>query len=286
MTYRVGIIGYPLAHSISPAMQQAAIRHCGLDAVYEAWETPVGSLDERLRWLRETPGVWGANVTIPYKEAAFRAVDWADPAAAPIGAVNTIVARDGRLAGYNTDVAGFLTALSRDAGFDARGKRVLVLGAGGAARAVVAALARAGAAYLTVANRTVPRAQELADLARSWGLPAHAVMLDDRSLQRERASSSYELIVNATSMGMRHTSSEGELPLAAALIPTGALVYDLVYNPPVTPLLEAAKAAGARTLPGLSMLVYQGAEAFTLWTGIEAPVEVMMAAAQETLRGA
>ena len=286
MTQRVGIIGHPLAHSISPAMQQAALSHCGLDAVYEAWETPDGSLDDRLRWLRETPGVWGANVTIPHKEAAFRAVDWVDTTAAPIGAVNTIVAKDGQLAGYNTDVAGFLTALGRDAGFDARGKRVLVLGAGGAARAVVAALARAGAAHVTIANRTEPRADELAALAGSWGLAALAVALDDHSLQRERANSPWELIVNATSMGMRHSPSERDLPMAAALIPTGALVYDLVYNPPVTPLLEAAKAAGARTLPGLSMLVYQGAEAFTLWTGIEAPAEVMMEAARQALQGA
>ena len=284
MTHRVGIIGYPLAHSISPAMQQAAIDQCGLDATYEVWETAPESLAGLLGWLRETPQVWGANVTVPHKEAVFRQVDWAEETAAAVGAVNTIVVRDGRLHGYNTDVAGFVRALEQDAAFDAKGKRVLLLGAGGAARAVLVAMARLGADHVTVANRTLPRAAVLAELARSWGLAARAVLLDDQPLSRERADSSWDLIVNATSMGMRHSQAEGELAMAAALIPSGALVYDLVYNPPVTPLLEAAKAAGAQTLPGLPMLVYQGAEAFTLWTGIEAPTEVMMEAGQKALR--
>lgn len=283
MTYRIGIIGYPLAHSISPAMQQATVEHCELDATYEVWETPAESLAGLLDWLQATSQMWGANVTVPHKEAVFQQVDWADQTAADVGAVNTIVVRDGRLAGYNTDVAGFVRALEQDAGFDAKGKRVLLLGAGGAARAVLVAMARSGAAHVTIANRTLPRATALVELARSWGLSTHSILLDDQALRQERAVSSWDLIVNATSMGMRHSPSEGELPMAAALIPSGVLVYDLVYNPPATPLLEAAKAAGARTLPGLSMLVYQGAEAFTLWTGRQAPVQVMMEAAQKAL---
>jgi shikimate dehydrogenase len=286
MTYRVGIIGDPLKHSLSPAFQQAAIRHCGQDAVYEVWETPAEGLGKLLAWLRETWDAWGANVTVPHKEAVVGLLDRLDPAAERVGAVNTVVAHNGLLTGYNTDVPGFLKALSQDAGFDAAGRRVLVLGAGGVARAVVTALAQAGAAQVTIANRTVARAEALVELARSRGLEARAVDLDDQALRAAGAGASWELVVNATSMGMRHSAAEGESPMPAALIPTGALVYDLVYNPPVTPLLEAARAAGARTLSGLSMLVYQGAESFTLWTGMEAPVDVMMSAARQALEGA
>ncbi len=284
MTYRVGIIGYPLQHSISPAFQQAAFLHRNVDAVYEAWETPAESLKGLLAWLRETPEVWGANVTVPHKEAVFEAVDQLDPTAAAVGAVNTVVARDGRLTGYNTDVGGFLRVLTHDARFDLAAARVLLLGAGGAARAVVIALARAGAAHVTVANRTLARAETLAGLASSHGLSAQSIPLDGQALRETGAT--WDLIVNTTSIGMRHSAAENESPMAASLIPNGALVYDLVYNPPITPLLEAALAAGARTLSGLSMLVYQGAESFTLWTGMEAPVEEMMTAARQALEAA
>ena len=284
MTYRVGIIGYPLQHSISPAFQKAAFLHRNVDAVYEAWETPAESLMGLLAWLRETPEVWGANVTVPHKEAVFEAVDQLDPTAAAVGAVNTVVARDGRLTGYNTDVGGFLRALTHDARFDPAAARVLLLGAGGAARAVVVTLAQAGAAHVTVANRTLARAETVAELASSHGLSAQSIPLDGQALRETGAT--WDLIVNTTSIGMRHSAAENQSPMAASLIPSGALVYDLVYNPPITPLLEAALAAGTRTLSGLSMLVYQGAESFTLWTGMEAPVEEMMTAARQALEGA
>ena len=283
MTYRVGIIGGSLAHSVSPVLQQAAFAHLGIDVSYEVWETPAGGVPGMLEWLRQTPDVLGANVTVPHKEVVFRSVDRLDPGAEEVGAVNTVVVREGRLAGYNTDVPGFLRGLAQDAGFDAKGARVLLLGAGGAGRAVVVALAQAGAAELTIANRTVPRAAALVELASAKGLKAHAVELSDASLERVCASGPPDLIVNATSMGMRHGSSEHQCPMPAALIPSAALVYDLVYNPLITPLVEAALAAGARVTSGLPMLVYQGAEAFTLWTGKEAPVDVMLAAAREAL---
>jgi shikimate dehydrogenase len=286
MTNRVGIIGYPLGHSFSPIFQQAAIDYCGLDAVYEAWATPLEGLDRLLAWLRETPDIWGANVTVPHKEAVAERVDELDAAAEPIGAVNTIVVRDGRLIGHNTDLTGFLRALRQYAGFDPKGKRVLVLGAGGASRAVVAALVQSKAAQVTIANRTLSRALALAGLAAAGGIVAKAVGLDDASLFSERAKGDWDLIVNTTSMGMRHGAAETYSPMPAALIPAGALVYDLVYNPSITPLLEAAQAAGAIPLSGLSMLVYQGAGAFSLWTGIEAPVETMMAAARQALDNA
>ncbi len=284
MTYRVGIIGYPLRHSISPTFQQAAFRHRSLDVVYETWETPAESLKRLLAWMRATPEAWGANVTVPHKEAVFEAVDRLDPTAAAVGAVNTVVARDGRLSGYNTDVGGFLRALSHAARFDPAGARVLLLGAGGAARAVVVALAQTGAAHVTIANRTLARAEIVAELANSHGLAAQSIPLDGQALRE--TGSTWDFIVNTTSIGMRHSAAENESPLAASLIPSGALVYDLVYNPPITPLLEAALAAGARTLSGLSMLVYQGAESFTLWTEMEAPVEEMMTAARQALEDA
>ena len=281
--YRAGIIGYPLGHSISPVFQQAAFEHRGLEAVYEAWETPAESLDALLAWLRSTPGVWGANVTVPHKEAVFERVDHLDPLATAVGAVNTVVVRNGELSGYNTDVPGFLRALRQDGGFDPAGKRVLLLGAGGAARAATTALASSGAAHLTIANRTVERAEELVEAARSGGLAAQAVPLDDDALAQVRGPTPWDLIVNATSMGMRGSSAEHQNPMAAALIPRTALVFDLVYNPPITPFLEVGLAAGAQVLSGLPMLMYQGAEAFTLWTGVEAPVEVMLTAARDAL---
>ena len=140
MTTRFGIIGYPLTHSVSPVMQQAAIDYLDLDATYEVWQSPPESLGATLEWLRKTPGVRGANVTVPFKEEVFNKLDWADPIARDVGAVNTIVINEGRLAGYNTDVGGFITALQQAQFNNEKSNRVLLLGAGGAARAVLVGL--------------------------------------------------------------------------------------------------------------------------------------------------
>jgi shikimate dehydrogenase len=281
MTYRIGIIGFPLAHTLSPVFQQAALSHAGLDAQYEVWETPNDQLDILLQWMRETPGIWGANVTVPHKEAVYQVVDVLAPSAEAVGAVNTVVVKDGKLTGHNTDAFGFLRALSDDGGFHLMGKQVLLLGAGGAARAVVAALVRSEVHDLIIANRNGERAEALARLAQAQGVAARAIELTDQALAE--ATTLWDLIVNTTSMGMRHATAEHQSPMAASLISSTALVYDLVYNPRVTPLLEAATAAGAKTMSGLSMLVYQGAESFTLWSGVEAPIGVMMVSAQEAL---
>jgi shikimate dehydrogenase len=225
--------------------------------------------------------VVGFNVTVPHKEAVCPLLDEVTKSAASIGAVNTVVNRGGRLAGYNTDAEGFLRALKEEGAFQARGKRALLLGAGGSARAVAFALAQEGAEVLTIANRTLERAQALAQAVKPLLPEVYILPLVGGVLAREAARS--HLIVNCTALGMRGGPAEGESPLTAAQIPPTCLVYDLVYNPAVTPLLQEAARAGAQTLGGLPMLVYQGAESFRLWTGREPPLEVMFRAARSAL---
>ena len=274
---RLGIIGHPVAHSLSPAMQGAALRARGIDARYEAWDTPPDVLAERVASLRE-PGSLGANVTIPHKVAVLPLLDEVDPLARAIGAVNTIVNRDGRLAGHNTDAPGFVAALRADAGFGPQGRSFLLLGAGGAARGIAFGLAEAGAARIAIANRTAARASTLAaETARfSPDCKVEAVAWGG-------SAAGYDCIVNCTSIGMEGTGTEAEAPCDVASASPGTLVVDIVYAPAETTALAAAKAAGLRVLGGLPMLVHQGALSFTLWTGAEAPVEVMRAAAETAL---
>ncbi len=279
MTLRLGIIGYPAGHSISPAFQQAALDALGIDARYERWETPPDRLAERIRSLR-SPDVFGANVTVPHKEAVIPLLDDVDEWARTAGAVNTIVNLDGTLTGYNTDSYGFLQGL-KEAGTQPAGARVLLLGAGGAAKGVVLALARERAASIAIANRTRERAEALAVLARRHGVRCEVVPLVEEALSC--AALAVNLIVNTTTLGMLHGAGESQSPLSNACIPASALVYDLVYNPPETPLLREAKRAGARVQGGLPMLVHQGAAAFRLWTGREPPVDVMLQAARRAL---
>ncbi len=283
---RVGIIGYPIRHSASPAFQNAALRHCGIEAVFTAWEVAPEALT-RWVWDQDRDDLLGFGVTVPHKTEIIKQLDHVDDDAASVGAVNTVVVTELReLVGYNTDTYGFLHALQTEGAFDVRGQDVLVLGAGGVSRAVCGVLLREGVASLTLANRTVSRAESLlADLAHH-GVPVQSVALDDGAITKAlRGREPVGLIVNCTSMGMLHGPAEGASPVPAALIPSGAFVYDLVYNPPVTPLMELAQGVGARTLNGLPMLVYQGARGFTLWTGIDAPVDVMMAAARKAVEG-
>jgi shikimate dehydrogenase len=222
----------------------------------------------------------GANVTVPYKEKVIPLLDELDPLARRIGAVNTIVVRDGSLAGHNTDAPGFLWALREKGGLDPRGKRALVLGAGGAARAVAMALLQAGATLVQVSNRTWARTEILVDAVRERsGAGAEAVT----SAPWGTPPGDVDLVVNATTMGMRGGPAPGEGPLDHVPFPAGALACDLVYNPEVTPFLETARRSGARTLGGLPMLVYQGALSFQIWTGVEAPVEVMFEAARKAI---
>ena len=281
----LGIIGHPIGHSISPRFQQAALDSLAVDAEYRAYAVPPGDVGDFVNSLR-ADGVMGINVTVPHKEAVMPFLDEIDDWAAEAGAVNTIVNRNGRLRGYNTDGYGFLRALRESGGLEPAGQRALILGAGGSARGVVQALLRAGVARLDIANRTLARAESLAELAAAAAVPAAAIPLEPapESALLADAATSANLIVNCTSLGMRHGPDETASPLAAAQIPSTALVYDLVYNPMRTPLLRAAEQAGAPTLGGISMLVYQGAASFELWLERPAPVSVMMDAALDAMR--
>jgi len=280
MTKFVGLIGNKLSHSISPQFQQAAFDYLGLDIRYEVWETAKDELPKVVEGMRDASKL-GANVTIPHKEAVLPLLDDVDNDARRIGAVNTIVNRGGKLIGYNTDASGFLRALRDDGAFSPRNKRVVLLGAGGAARAVGFALVDAGVRSLIILNRSVERGRALAwDLKVSDTEVAALSWKDGNTLT---ALAECDLLVNCTSVGMKDGSGEGKSPLGIGLIPKRALVYDVVYNPLETPLLAAAKKAGARTLGGLPMLVYQGAASFELWTGKSAPIDIMMRVAKRAL---
>ncbi|MBI1801163.1 MAG: shikimate dehydrogenase [Chloroflexi bacterium] len=266
MRYQLGLIGYPAAHSLSPPMHRAALQALGLDGDYTALAVQPECLSATVRELpaRDYRGI---NVTIPHKQAVIPLLDGLSASARAIGAVNTIVVEHGRLIGHNTDAVGFGCALAR-VGYEPRGQAALVLGAGGAARAVVYALTQAGA-HVTVWNRTRERAEQL---ARDFGATAAT-----RLLPLARCGQ-FSLIVNTTPVGM--APDEGGLPLPMQGRGFGAqVVYDLVYRPRETALLREARAVGAMPIGGLEMLVYQGAEAFRLWTGRDAPVEVMRDAA-------
>jgi len=277
----IGLIGKPLAHSISPVFQQAALDHVGLDARYELWETERDALAKRVAGMRR-PDCLGANVTVPYKELVIPLLDEIDPLAGRIGAVNTIVNRDGRLCGYNTDMTGFARALREEGGFDPSGAQVVLLGAGGAGRAATMALVQGKAASVAVSDVVPERAERLVeDLGHQGKTVLRNVSATRDSLAA--AVAGCQLLVNCTPIGMRHSKEEHDLPIASELIPVGVLVFDIIYNPLETRLLVEAERRGARILGGLSMLVYQGAASFELWTGAQAPLDVMFKAAREAL---
>jgi shikimate dehydrogenase len=285
MAQRLGIIGYPIGHSISPIFQQAALDHLGIDATYEKWEVTPEGVGDFVNGLR-APGSLGINITVPHKQAVIPFLDEVDEWAAAAGAVNTIVNHDGHLSGHNTDGPGFLRALLVETGYDPKGTRALVLGAGGAARGILLALARSGVDSMVIANRTLERAETLAKLASDNGVKSEAISLSGDLLTE--AASGADLIINCTTMGMSHGPDEHGSPISAAQIPATAIVNDVVYTPLLTPLLKEAAAAGATALGGLHMLVYQGVLSFQMWTGQDAPVDVMLAAAtaEMTSRGA
>ena len=270
-----GILGHPVGHSLSPIFQNAAFKECGLDVRYELWDTPPEALAGRVVSLRD-PKYLGANVTIPHKVAVFPLLDELGGQAARAGAVNTIVNRGGRLYGFNTDGPGFVAALKNESSFDPAGKSILLVGAGGAARGIAFALAEARAADISIVNRSPERALKLAADVAVTGAEVSA-SAGEPDLSR------YDCIVNCTSLGMRGGPAPGELPCAIGAARPGALAVDIVYTPAQTPFLTAAAAAGLKTLGGLPMLIYQGALAFELWTGVHAPVEVMFEAARKAL---
>lgn len=277
MPKTVGIIGYPLAHSISPAMHNAAFKYLGLDFEYVPFEVEPKDLRQALQGLRALH-IAGFNVTIPHKETIVTMLDEVTKLARIIGAVNTVKNEEGKLIGYNTDGAGFIDSLKEDAGFDPKGKSAVILGAGGAARAVGIMLAEAQAKSLTFTDIDEDKAKSLAEYIGSFfEITSQSVMPGSSDLQK--AIKSADLLVNATPIGMH--PKIGDCPIPENFeIPKNILVYDLVYNPSETKLLKKAKASGARTCGGLGMLVRQGALAFTIFTSQEAPLPVMWQAAK------
>ncbi len=251
-------------------MQNAALRHAGIDARYSLWDVSPDDLPEAVAFLRD-PAVLGANVTVPHKVAAMALVDELAASAHATGALNTVQKRAGRLVGHNTDGEGFERALRRS-GYPLSQKHVLVLGAGGAARAVVASLRKYALGSLTVLNRDPARAERLLAQLGTLSFPTYSGPLTlDRARQ---ALGEAELLVNATAVGLDGAS----LPVPADALQRDHMVFDLVYAAGPTPLLAAAQRVGARTITGLAMLLFQGAAAFALWTGRPAPIEVMRAA--------
>jgi shikimate dehydrogenase len=271
MTYRVGVIGDPVAHSLSPALHQPALDQLGIPATYERWHTSAEDVEARVESLRAAD-VLGANVTVPHKLAVMDHMDEISGAARRAGAVNTIVNRAGRLYGDNTDIYGFQTALTEALG-DRRASDVIILGAGGAARAAVLALEALGASRIFVVNRDQERAGRLrVDLGPA---PVETASPDEAWFRDHLPLA--DVLVNATSLGWK----PGETPLDLRwidLLPASVVVFDMTYRE--TDLLRAASGRGLRVADGLAMLVHQGARAFTLFTGESAPVEIMLEAAR------
>lgn len=265
---RIGVIGDPVEHSLSPFFQQAAFDFHGLPVRYELLPTPAELIPDRIEQLSRGE-LYGANVTVPHKERFFSEIDTHSALAQRVGAVNTLVAVGGRVHGDNTDVYGFSAPLI-ERGFSFGTSRALVIGAGGAARGVVVSLLEAGCREVVVANRTAAKAEDIRLALTDSRLSVLAV--DEIAT----FAADTQLLVNATSLGWQ----SDQLPCDVetfGLLPAGALVYDLTYRE--TAFLRAAREHGLDTLDGLPMLVHQGARSFEIWTGLPAPFEVMWTAA-------
>ena len=275
---KLGIIGYPLGHTLSPFMQGAALEHAGLDGEYIKLETKPDKLKEKIEYLKDA-GYTGVNVTIPFKVEVMEYLDIVDPLAEFTGAVNTVKFNmDGTLSGYNTDVYGFIEALSKDQRTFLRGKTAAVLGTGGAARAVLMGFSQMGLDRIVFYARNIEKAQNFIDGA---GLKFRKIKIELQPLNEDIDLSYAAIVVNTTPLGM-YGKYEGLSPVSQKSIktlPRDGIVYDIVYKPRTTKFLEYAKESGLITVEGIEMLVLQGAKAFEIWTGANASAEVMREAA-------
>lgn len=266
-TVSVGVIGDPVRHSLSPTLHNAAFDALGVDARSLAFPVADGAATAAVDAMR-TLGIRGLSVTMPHKEAVLGAVDHTSAAVDTLAAANCLVNDDGVVAAHNTDGDGLVRSVQVESGFEPADARVVVLGAGGAARSVIEALGRAGAAEITVVNRTAERAA----IAAAVGGPAAGVGTVD-------AIAAADLVVNATSLGM-----DGEsMPSDPALFRAGQVVVDLIYRPLVTPWLAAARESGATGVNGVGMLLHQAAIQLELWTGQAAPVDAMRASVADVI---
>ncbi|HYJ06360.1 MAG TPA: shikimate dehydrogenase [Chthoniobacterales bacterium] len=275
---RLGVFGNPVAHSLSPEMQNAALENCGLPMRYARFQIGAGELPAALELLPELNFV-GVNLTVPHKIAALKLMTEVDESARQAGAVNTIKIEDGKLRGFNTDGKGFSRAIREEFSVDLRDLRVLVLGAGGAARAIALECAKENSERLVLANRDFEKAKQLADELRSFFGEARvlgpvprlqAIPWDEAAFRFQIAN--VDLVVNATPVGLHHADAA---PISARLLAPHLMVYDTVYSSRQTALISAAVEAGARAANGLSMLLHQGALGFEIWFDRAAPLNVM-----------
>jgi shikimate dehydrogenase len=275
---RLGVFGDPIEHSLSPQMQNAALRDCKIDMQYARFHIRPEELKEAFSLLRTLDFV-GINLTVPHKIAALPLVDDADDATKQIGAINTILIESGKLTGFNTDAPGFARAIRSEFSVDLRDLRVLVLGVGGVGRAIAVQCARENCERLVLVNRDFEKAKKLAleltsffSGARVLGPVARleAVPWKDDALRFQIANT--DLVVNATSLGMKRNEPS---PLPSSILAPHLMIYDTIYTAERTSLLGAAADAGARGANGLSMLLHQGALAFEIWFKREAPIDVM-----------
>lgn len=267
-----GIFGHPVKHSLSPDMHNSAFNTLGLNSVYVAFDIDPESIEEATRAIR-VMGIRGINITIPHKQTIIPYLDEVSPDAKLTGAVNTVKNENGRLLGYNTDVGGFLRAIREDLDFSPEGNTLFLIGAGGAARAVLSAFCMNGGAVVYITDIIKDKALELANQfkANFQNITIETVELDNQNLIEQKFEEA-DILVNASPAGM---DGVGSLDIPLTSLNKNAVVYDLVYKPPDTNLLKEAKQLGHKASGGLSMLLYQGAESFEIWTGENAPVEIM-----------
>ena len=273
-----GVIGDPIEHTLSPIMHNAAFEALKLDYVFLAFKVKPAEVGNAISGMRAL-SIHGLNVTMPHKNAVIKYLDEIDPAGKTIASANTILNKDGRLFGFNTDGVGALNALEQN-GVEPRGKKVLLLGAGGAAKAIAYTLSQE-ADELVILNRTPKPATELANLLKQkFNKKINAGELSPSAVKDNLADS--DVLINATSVGMKPNANQ--TPVAPEWLKPDLAVMDIVYNPIETKLAKDAKAAGAKVVSGVEMLIYQGAASFEIWTACKAPVEVMRKAALNHLR--
>ena len=274
-------MGHPIGHTKSPVFQQAGLDALNIEETFEAWDVTPEALADKVATFRSDEFL-AACVTLPHKQEVIPMVDELSDAAQQIGAVNWIFNKNGKLIGHNTDGTGFIRALKEKVGFEAQGVDATVFGAGGAARAVVYALKNAGIKRLTIANRTLERAQELAAHFTEGPFKPKAISMNRDELADHVPYSG--LLVNTTSLGMAGGPAELATPVTSDMISADAIGYDVVYAPPMTRFLREVEEAGATSAGGISMLVFQGIEGFEMATGQKAPVNTMFSAIERALK--
>ncbi|MGA2522863.1 MAG: shikimate dehydrogenase [Candidatus Bathyarchaeia archaeon] len=273
-----GVIGDPVEHSLSPVMQNAAFASTKIDSTFLAFNVKSSDVGKAMDGVRAL-GIQGLNVTMPHKTSVISFLDEVDSVAKALKVVNTVKNENGKLLGFNTDGVGALLAF-RENGVELKGKKVMLLGAGGAARAIAFALAE-HAAEISILNRSIVPAAQLADLIKeTFDIKVFAYALSPLTVKGNLVDA--DILINATSVGMK--PNDNETLVAPKWLKPDLAVLDIVYNPIETKLAKRAKAAGAKVVSGVEMLIYQGAASFEIWTGAKAPVEIMREAALSHLR--